>query len=318
MSLERGEKKIDNPDMDIHVEGKLWEMTKEIRDILDKMFEDGYRDEAPHRKLGDTGWSNKDPRTIWQEMFADDDPENNAGSVDSSDVSEAKEDVDSNNKDEAKEDVESSDETEKKKELTAEEINAKQIEAIKDAFNRIAKGEKLTDAEKGNLGEMLMDQYYIRRGYTPIHKNRVTSLDDKTKKGIDGAYEKEGINGKKSFVIADAKVNSSKLNVLADGTTQMSQDWVDERLDDAVGKEKADEIRDSYDDDPGSVSKEVYHYDYGDSDDGTSRADISTVDEDGNKSEGTVVQVFDSEGNVAQEFDNDGNEISGGVSDDKG
>ncbi len=34
---------------------------------------------------------------------------------------------------------------------------------------------------------------------------------------------------------------------------QMSDNWIDKRLDDAVGKEKVDEIRDAAEDDPDSV-----------------------------------------------------------------
>lgn len=186
--------------------------------------------------------------------------------------------------------------------LTSEEINQKQIESIKDAFKRIADGEKLTDAEKGNLGEMLMDQYYISQGYEPIHSPRVTDLEHKAPQGIDGVYEKTNLDGTKSYVIADAKVNQSQLSKgLADGTNQMSDEWIDKRLDNAVGKEKADEIRDSYEDDPSSVSREVYHYSYGDAEDGSSKADIFTVDEDGNSNrDKEVVQVFDSDGNVIE------------------
>lgn len=191
------------------------------------------------------------------------------------------------------------------KELTDEEINERQKKAIREAFERIAHGEKLTDAEKGNLGEMLMDQYYISRGYTPIHSPRVTDLEHKSGQGIDGVYEKTNPDGSKKYVIADAKVNSSKLNKgLADGTDQMSDAWIEKRLDNAVGKEKADEIRDAYEDDPDSVSKTVYHFSYVDNDDGTSQADVSTVDSDGNQRKDSV---------VVQVFDQYGNEIDGGV-----
>lgn len=183
-------------------------------------------------------------------------------------------------------------------ELTDEEINELQQQAIKEAFDRIAKGEKLTDAEKGNFGEMLMDQYYISRGYTPIHSPRVTDLEHKSGQGIDGVYERTNPDGSKEYVIADAKVNSSKLNKgLADGTDQMSDAWIEKRLDNAVGKEKADEIRDAYEDDPDSISKTVYHFSYVNSDDGTSTADISSVDSDGNQGkDSVVVQVFDKYG----------------------
>lgn len=191
------------------------------------------------------------------------------------------------------------DENEECRELTPEKINELQKAAIKDAFERIARGEKLTDAEKGNLGEMQMDQYYVKEGYTPIHKNRVTDLAHKSGQGIDGVYEKTNPDGTKSYVIADAKVNHSQLSKgLADGTNQMSEAWIDKRLDDAVGKEKADDIRDAYEDDLNSVSHELYHLSYEETGDKNSYADVSTVDETGNKNKDTKeVQIFDSYGN---------------------
>ncbi len=197
-----------------------------------------------------------------------------------------------------------------KRELTTEEINELQKQAIWDAFKRIARGEKLTDAEKGNLGEMLMDLYYISKGYMPIHKTRVIDLAHKSGQGIDGVYERTNPDGTKSYVVADAKVNYSQLNKgLADGTDQMSDAWINKRLDDAVGKEKADVIRDSYEDNPDSISREVYHFSYGETDDGTSSAEVYTVDEYGNKNaDNEMVQVFDSYGN----------DITGGECNDKG
>lgn len=190
-------------------------------------------------------------------------------------------------------------ESDEQKDLSPEEIDIKQKKAIKEAFERIAKGEKLTDAEKGNLGEMLMDQYYISQGYKPIHKPRVTDLEHKSGQGIDGVYEKTNPDGTKSYNIADAKVNSSRLNKgLADGTDQMSDEWVENRLDNAVGKEKADEIRDAYEDNPKSVSKEVYHFSYGEAENGSSMSETSTVDGDGNMNrDKKTVQVFDKNGN---------------------
>ena len=149
-------------------------------------------------------------------------------------------------------------EGQEKKELTEDEINQKQREAIKDALQRLERGEELTREEKGNLCEMMMDQYYISQGYKPLHSPRVTSLEDKGHHGIDGVYEKDG-----KYIIADAK---------------MSQEWINKRLDDAVGKEKADEIREAYENDPNSVSTEVYHFDPG-----TACSKIYHVDKNGEK-----------------------------------
>lgn len=196
-------------------------------------------------------------------------------------------------------DTEADDEKEDE-ELLEDEINKKQREVIKDALERIRNGEKLTNEELGNLGEMMMDQYYISKGYKPLNKHRVTSLDDKKggfKTGIDGVYEKTNPDGTKSYVIADAKYNTSQLSETNDGK-QMSDNWVDKRLDDAVGKEKADEIRDSAEDNPDSVKHEVYHIDPNVDENGNIHTDIQEVDSEGNKvGEKTIVEYFDEEGN---------------------
>ncbi|MDE7353224.1 MAG: hypothetical protein K2O06_09255 [Acetatifactor sp.] len=166
-----------------------------------------------------------------------------------------------------------------KNELTPDEINEKQREAIKDAFQRMLKGEKLTDQEKGNLCEMLMDQYYISQGYTPLHSPRVTSLDDAGHKGIDGVYQKGD-----HYIIADAKYGEARLRNTQDGR-QMSWDWIDKRLDDAVGKEKADEIRQAREENPDNVSTQVYHFNLDDDfeKNGNAYGSVYYVNEDGEK-----------------------------------
>lgn len=184
-------------------------------------------------------------------------------------------------------------------ELSEDKINEKQKVAIKEAFERIRTGEKLTNEELGNLGESMMDQYYISKGYKPLNKHRVTSLDDKKggfKTGIDGVYEKNNSDGTKSYVIADAKYNTSKLSETNDGN-QMSDNWIDKRLDNAVGKGKADEIRDAAEDDPDSVTHEVYHIDPTVDENGNMHTDTQEVNSEGNKvGEKTIVEYFDEDG----------------------
>lgn len=127
-----------------------------------------------------------------------------------------------------------------------------------------------------------MDQYYISQGYKPLHSPRVTSLEDKGHHGIDGVYEKDG-----KYIIADAKYGQARLGDSQDGT-QMSQEWINKRLDDAVGKEKADEIREAYENDPDSVSTEVYHFDPG-----TACSKIYHVDKNGEKdSDEVTVEMY--------------------------
>ena len=197
--------------------------------------------------------------------------------------------------------AEKSDDNEsKEEELTEEEINEKQRAAIKEGLQKILRGEELSKEELGNLGEMMMDQYYISQGYKPLNKHRVTSLDDKKggfKTGIDGVYEKTNPDGSKSYVIVDAKYNTSQLSETNDGK-QMSDNWIDKRLDDAVGKEKADEIREAAEDNPDSVKHEVYHIDPNPDADGNMHTDTQEVDSDGNKvGEKTVVEYYDENGN---------------------
>lgn len=172
------------------------------------------------------------------------------------------------------------------RELTDEEINEKQKSEIRSALTRLENGEQLSDKEVGNLCEMMMDQYYIGQGYRPLHE-RVVSLDDPIHQGLDGVYEKDG-----SFVIVDAKYNRAQLHETQDGR-QMSENWIDRRLDDAVGKEKADEIRDAMEDDPSRVSAEVYHYDPHPDLDGNTHSDVYHVDENGYKcGESVTVETY--------------------------
>lgn len=111
------------------------------------------------------------------------------------------------------------------------------VSSIEDANNPL----KLeTNMQKGNYGEMKMDIEFESNGCKRISKNRVTGLDDATHHGIDGVYESS--NPPPKYIIAEAKYGSSKLGNTKDGK-QMSDIWIDNRLDDAVGKVKADEIR---------------------------------------------------------------------------
>lgn len=172
------------------------------------------------------------------------------------------------------------------RELTDDEINEKQKSEIRSALARLENGEQLSDKEVGNLCEMMMDQYYIGQGYRPLHE-RVTSLDDPIHQGLDGAYEKDG-----KFVIVDAKYNRAQLHETLDGR-QMSENWIDRRLDAAVGKEKADEIRDAMEEDPSRVSAEVYHYDPHPNLDGKTHSDVYRVDENGYKcGESVTVETY--------------------------
>ncbi|KMK51096.1 hypothetical protein RO21_08180 [[Actinobacillus] muris] len=59
-------------------------------------------------------------------------------------------------------------------------------------------------------------------------KSPTKTLDDKIRKGIDGIYRNTTPPPK--FVIDEAKYGSSKLSKLKDGTRQMSDNWIMDRL----------------------------------------------------------------------------------------
>lgn len=126
-----------------------------------------------------------------------------------------------------------------KSELSAEEISQKQDQVIES----VESGEIVleTNQEKGNYGEMKVDQDLREKGYERISTDVVTDLKDPTHKGIDGVYYNP--DGDPPYLIVDAKYDTAKLkDEIGDGR-QMSQKWIDARLDDAVGKDVADEIR---------------------------------------------------------------------------
>ena len=126
-----------------------------------------------------------------------------------------------------------------KSELSAEEISQKQDQVIES----VESGEIVleTNQEKGNYGEMKVDQDLREKGYERISTDVVTAITGPTHKGIDGVYYNP--DGDPPYLIVDAKYDTAKLkDEIGDGR-QMSQKWIDARLDDAVGKDVADEIR---------------------------------------------------------------------------
>ncbi|TQR19178.1 T7SS effector LXG polymorphic toxin [Psychrobacillus vulpis] len=122
----------------------------------------------------------------------------------------------------------------------AKNLNKDQLKVIEDIETGRISLE--TTKHKGNYGEMKMDVHFESQGYTRISLNRVTSLDDKIVQGIDGVYENSGLPPK--YIIGEAKYGISQLSNTKTGK-QMSEEWVDSRnrLDKALGREKADEIR---------------------------------------------------------------------------
>lgn len=134
----------------------------------------------------------------------------------------------------------------------------KQDKVLEEVDSKHSQSE-LSSQEKGNYGEMKQDQNLREAGYEKISDRMVTSLDEPLERGIDGVYEKQ--NGEPQFIIGEAKFGNSQLGDTQDGK-QMSWSWIDNRLDDAVGKEKADEIRMEKILNPDNVGSYVCHIDY--------------------------------------------------------
>ena len=120
-------------------------------------------------------------------------------------------------------------------------------ESGKDSVDDIVKGVENGDIllsnniQKGNYGEMNMDVYFKSQGYERISLDRVTDLNAPTHQGIDGVYY--NLDGHPPYIIGEAKYGSSRLAILADGTPQMSDKWIIDRLENAVGEGVANDIK---------------------------------------------------------------------------
>ena len=115
----------------------------------------------------------------------------------------------------------------------------------------VENGDKIleTSIEKGNYGEEKVDQDLRDKGWDRISLDMVLDSKQKThtdgdistgRQGIDGVYYNK--DGHPPYLIVEAKYGTGQLGMTEDGK-QMCDNWIDNRLDKAVGKEKADEIR---------------------------------------------------------------------------
>lgn len=113
-----------------------------------------------------------------------------------------------------------------------------------------------SNAKKGIFGEYCADQLMQSLGFEKMN-GPLTQLADKPKgTGIDGVYK--NTNPPPQYVIADAKYGTSQLGKTNSGK-QMSPEWIDERLDKAVGPIEAQKIRDA--DFDGEVRRVVINVD---------------------------------------------------------
>ena len=95
---------------------------------------------------------------------------------------------------------------------------------------------------KGNYGEMTTDEIYRQLGYERISLDMTTEIDGATHLGIDGVYHNP--NGHPPYFIAEARYGSARLSYLKNPEIkQMSREWIGDRLKDAVGGRKYQEIK---------------------------------------------------------------------------
>ena len=113
------------------------------------------------------------------------------------------------------------------------------------------------NTQKGNYGEMKMDAYFKSQGYERISFDRVTDLNTPTHQGIDGVYYNS--DGHPPYIIGEAKYGSSRLSTLADGTPQMSDKWIIDRLENAVGEKVANDIKMEMILNPDNVGSSLVH-----------------------------------------------------------
>lgn len=100
-----------------------------------------------------------------------------------------------------------------------------------------------TKSEKGVYGEAQADTYMEEDGFQKLNEDIVKVGDDPLGKGIDGVWK--NTNPPPEYVITEAKYGTSQLSKLKDGTKQMSDKWVFDRLGDAVDEDTELQIRDA-------------------------------------------------------------------------
>ncbi|SIS37955.1 hypothetical protein SAMN05421768_10636 [Chryseobacterium joostei] len=115
---------------------------------------------------------------------------------------------------------------------------------------------------KGNYGEMKMDQHFEGINdingqpaeLTPLHE-RISNIDETGHQGIDGVYE--NASPPPQYIIAESKYGSSDLSKNTKDGPQMGDNWIlgGDRLENAVGTDKADDIRFELENNPGNVQR---------------------------------------------------------------
>ena len=133
------------------------------------------------------------------------------------------------------------------------------LNSVDDIIKGVENGDVplINNIQKGNYGEMKMDAYFESQGYERISLDRVTDLNTPTHQGIDGVYYNP--DGHPPYIIGEAKYGSSRLSTLADGTPQMSDKWIIDRLENTVGEEVANDIKMEMILNPDNVGSSLVH-----------------------------------------------------------
>jgi hypothetical protein len=102
-----------------------------------------------------------------------------------------------------------------------------------------------TSKEGATFGEKTAHDEMIRRNMEPVGKTNGVYVDGAT--GIDGVYKNTSPPLPPDYIITEAKYNKAALDktVLADGTKQMDNDWILNRLEAKVGADEAEYIEDA-------------------------------------------------------------------------
>ena len=110
-----------------------------------------------------------------------------------------------------------------------------------DAAAEEEKPDLSSNAKKGVFGEAKADAFMKQKGFKKLNGPDVQVGDAPRGTGIDGVYE--NLKPPPKYVIGEAKFGSSQLGKTQDGM-QMSENWIENRLNKAVGRRQAADILD--------------------------------------------------------------------------
>jgi hypothetical protein len=123
----------------------------------------------------------------------------------------------------------------------AEAANQKHYQRMQD-LDRVLHPENYPElsGEKGDFGELQADKFMEESGYDFKGSSKKPGSSAKpSDKGLDGVYEKtSSVPGEPKHVVGEAKYDQARLRPGQEGA-----DWVNERLDRAVGRTHANKMR---------------------------------------------------------------------------